>query len=550
MMKKYVIGIDFGTLSGRCVLVDADSGKEIAESVLNYSHGVMDEYLPNGEKLPPNYALQHPGDYLDVLRTTVPDVISKANICSGDVAGIGIDFTACTMLPVDENGTPLCMKKEYENNKHSYVKLWKHHAAQAAADEISCLAETRGEHWLPIYGGRISCEWALPKILEILREAPDVYADTYRFTEAADWLSLMLTGEETHSAVFAGYKWLWNAEKGYPSNNYMITLDKGLDGIVGSKLSTRILGMDKIAGYINQKGAALTGLKIGTPVALPMIDAHAAMPALNITGDGDLMLIIGTSACHILNSKGAKNVAGICGYVKDGVIPGLYTYEAGQSGVGDIFDWFVKNCVPEHYMKEAEAKKINIHKLLREKAGELDAGESGLIALDWWNGNRSILVNAKLTGMILGMTLRTKPEEIYRALIEATAYGLRVIVEQYENSGIKINHICAAGGIAQKDEMMMQIYSDVLDREIRIAGSTQAGALGSAIYAAVAANIYPDVKSAAEKLSKPDIKIYKPIQQNVVAYETLYQEYRKLHDYFGKDNKVMERIGKTRSERQ
>ncbi len=541
-MPKYVIGIDYGTLSGRCVLVDVNSGEEVAESVLNYAHAVMDETLPSGEKLPSSFALQHPEDYLDVLRTTVPDVLKKASITADDVVGLGIDFTACTVLPMDENGTPLCMKDEYKDNKHSYVKLWKHHAAQPEADEINELAAKRGEAWLHIYGGKISCEWALPKILETLRKAPDVYENTYRFIEAADWLSLMLTGEETYSAVFAGYKGLWNAETGYPSNDFMTALDSRLDGIVGTKLSENVLGMDKIAGHVDERGAELTGLNIGTPVALPMIDAHAAMPALNITDDGDLMLIVGTSACHILNSKDIKNVEGICGYVKDGVIPGLYTYEAGQAGVGDIFDWFVKNCVPVSYIQEANEKGISIHKLLREKASKLDVGESGLLALDWWNGNRSVLVNSNLTGMILGMTLQTKPEEIYRALIEATAYGLKVIVDQYENSGIKINNICAAGGIAQKDEMMMQIYADVLDRQIRIAGSTQAGALGSAIYASVAAGVYTDVKAAAAKLSKSDIKIYKPITENVKAYKNLYREYKILHDYFGKENKVMENL--------
>lgn len=541
-MKKYVIGIDYGTLSGRCVLVDVKSGDEVAESVLNYPHAVMDERLPNGERLPSSYALQHPEDYLDVLKTTIPDVLKKANITADDVVGLGIDFTACTILPMDMNGTPLCMKDEYKDERHAYVKLWKHHAAQGEADEINELATKRGEKWLSIYGGKVSCEWALPKILQVLREAPEIYDDTYRFIEAADWLSLILTGEETHSAVFAGYKGLWNAETGYPSNDFMVALDSRLDGIVGTKLSTNVLGMDKTAGKIDARGAQLTGLKVGTPVALPMIDAHAAMPALNITGDGDLMLILGTSACHILNSKDAKTVEGICGYVKDGVIPGLYTYEAGQAGVGDIFDWFVKNCVPASYTEEAKEKGISIHKLLREKANKLSVGESGLLALDWWNGNRSVLVNSNLTGMLLGMTLGTKPEEIYRALIEATAYGLKVIVEQYENSGISIKSICAAGGIAQKDEMMMQIYADVLGREIRIAGSTQAGALGSAIYAAVASGIYADVKMAAQKLSKNDVKLYKPIKENVKNYRILYKEYKILHDYFGKENLVMEKL--------
>ena len=542
-MKQYVIGIDYGTLSGRTVLVNTETGEGVAEATHSYAHGVMDETLPCGKKLPANYALQHPNDYLEVLRTTVPTVLKQANVNADDVVGIGIDFTACTVLPIDQAGTPLCMKEEYENEPHAYVKLWKHHAAQPEADVITALAEKRGEPWLPIYGGKISSEWVLPKLLQVLREAPEVYENTDRFIEAADWLSLMLTDTETHSAAFAGYKGLWNAETGYPNDAFMTALDERLHGVVGTKLSEKVLGMDQIAGRLSVRGASLTGLPVGIPVALPMIDAHAAMPALNITGDGDLMMIVGTSTCHILNSTQGKNVEGICGYVKDGVIPGFYTYEAGQAAVGDSFDWFVKNCVPASYTEEAKEKGINLHKLLREKASKLKVGESRLLALDWLNGNRSILVNAHLTGLILGLTLQTKPEEIYRALIEATAYGTRVIVEQYEQNGIEIKSICAAGGIAQKDEMMMQIYADVLNREIRIAGSTQAGALGSAIYASVAAGIYPDVKSAAERLAKPDLKVYKPNEENRNAYSKLYAEYKKLHDYFGMGgNDVMLKI--------
>lgn len=543
-MKKYVIGIDYGTLAARCILVDAENGKEISESVMNYPHGVIDEKLPCGEKLPPNYALQNPKDYIDVLSFTVRDTLKKAGVSAEDVVGIGVDFTACTLLPIDENGNPLCMKKEYENEKHAYVKLWKHHAAQDEADAITTLAQKRGEAWLSNYGGRISSEWMLPKILEVLRECPDIYEKTYRFTEAADWLSLMLTGKETHSAVFAGYKGLWSAKYGYPSNEFLKGLDSRLDGIVGSKISTEVLTMDKNAGYLNARGASITGLKEGTPVALPMIDAHAAMPALNIVDKGDLMLIIGTSSCHILNAGEEKEVDGICGFVKDGVIPGLCTYEAGQAGVGDIFDWFVKNSIPQQYADEAKEKGIGLHKLLREKAKAQKPGESGLIALDWWNGNRSILGDSNLSGMLVGMTLQTKPEDIYRALIEATAYGLRIIVNQYEKCEIEIKNIVAAGGIAQKDEMLMQIYSDVLNREISVAGTSQAGALGSAIYAAVASGVYKSVKDAAAKLSKPHAKVYKPNPENAKIYDTLYSEYKTLHDYFGKENSVMKKLQK------
>ncbi len=542
-MKSYTIGIDFGTLSGRCVLVDTDDGREVAESVYEYPHAVMDESLPEGRKLPPQYALQHPDDYLEVLRHTVRDTLKKAKIPPEQVKGIGVDFTACTLLPVDQNGMPLCLMEAYRNEPHAYVKLWKHHAAQGEADEINKLAKERKEPWLDIYGGKISSEWVLPKVLQVLREAPEIYNAAARFIEAGDWISWMLTGEETHSAPFAGYKALWNAESGYPSDDFMTALDSRLHGFVGTKLSDKVKGIGEIAGSLDDRGAELTGLLAGTPVAMPMIDAHAAMPALHITGDGELMMIVGTSTCHIVNGSAGKNTEGICGYVKDGVIPGLYTYEAGQAAVGDIFDWFVKNDLPASYEREAGEKKIGLHALLREKASRLRPGESGLLALDWLNGNRSVLDDSELTGMVLGLTLRTKPEEIYRAWIEATAYGTRMITDCLEESGVEITHITAAGGIARKDEMMMQIYADVTGKTIRIAGSSQAGALGSAIYAAVAAGIYPSVERAADAMSVPAIKTYAPDEENHRIYNALYEEYKTLHDYFGRgENDVMKRL--------
>ncbi|MBQ8351577.1 MAG: ribulokinase [Clostridia bacterium] len=535
-MKNYVIGIDFGTLSGRAVLVEAATGKTLAEATHSYAHGVMDETLPSGRALPPDYALQHPSDYLDVLRVTVPAVLEQAGVAGEEVAGLGIDFTACTVMPVDAQGEPLCLDPAMADEPHAYVKLWKHHAAQGQADEINALAEARGEAWLSIYGGKISSEWMLPKLLQILREAPAVYEKIDRFTEAGDWLSRCLTGKETHSAPFAGYKALWNAENGYPSNDFMKALDSRLNGVVGSTIFPHVCGMGESAGFLNEQGAALTGLPVGTPLSLPMIDAHAAMPALGLVGEGDMMLIMGTSSCHILNAKTGKCVPGICGYVKDGVVPGCYTYEAGQAAVGDIFDWFVKNCLPAAYEREAEAQGIGLHKLLREKAKGLRPGESGLVALDWWNGNRSVLVDASLSGMLVGLTLRTRPEEIYRALIEATAFGTRMIVEQYEACGLPIGAVCAAGGIAQKDEMMMQIYADVLGRDVRVAGSSQAGALGSAIYAAVAGGIYPDLGAASAHMAQPDRCVYHPQADHVAAYDRLYATYQTLHDYFGREN--------------
>ncbi len=538
-MKTYTIGIDFGTLSGRCVLVDCENGRELAEAVCQYPHGVMDECLPGGKKLPPLYALQHPEDYLQVVRQTVPSVLQQTGILPEQVAGIGIDFTACTILPVNKEGVPLCMLEQYADAPHAYVKLWKHHGAQAEADELNDLASRRCEPWLKAYGGRVSSEWALPKILQILREAPEIYQATARFMEAADWLVSKLVGREVHSLPFAGYKGLYH-NGAYPSNDFMAALDKGLDGIVGTKLSQNISDFTGPAGTLSKEGAALTGLPEGTVVAMPQIDAHAAMPALQITGAGELMLIMGTSSCHIVNGTVAKDVKGICGYVQGGVIPGLATYEAGQAAVGDIFDWFVKNCVPAHYKEEADRRGVNLHTLLTEKAEAQTVGQTGLIALDWFNGNRSVLDDSQLSGMLLGLTLGTKPEDIYRALLEATAFGTKMILNALS---FPVTAIKVAGGIANKNALLMQIYADVLDRKIGVCQSTQAGALGSAIYAAAAAGVYPDLQAAAKAMGTPVAKYYVPNAENHKAYQKLYEEYVTLHDYFGRGgNAVMKRL--------
>ena len=548
MSKKYSIGVDYGSLSGRAVLVDVQTGEELAVSVLPYPHAVMDEYLPDGKtKLATDWALQHPQDYLDVLATTIPDVLKKANVSADDVIGVGIDFTACTVLPTLADGTPLCFLDEYKSNPHAYVKLWKHHAAQDEANKLNKIAEERGEDFLARYGGKISSEWLVPKIWQIVDEDPDLYNKMDRFIEATDWIVWQLTGNETRNSCTAGYKALWHKQKGYPSNDFYKALDPRIENMVDEKLSRDITPLGDKAGEITEKAAKLTGLKVGTAVAVGNVDAHVALPAVGITEPGKMLMIIGTSTCDILLGEKECIVPGMCGVVEDGVIAGFMGYEAGQSCVGDHFDWFVKNCVPQGYMQEAENEGKNIHKYLREKASALKVGESGLVALDWWNGNRSVLVDVDLTGVMVGMTLLTKPEEMYRALIEATAYGKRMIIETFKENGVPITELYAAGGIAQKDEMMMQIYADVTNMELRISASAQTPALGSAMFGAVAAGKenggYDSIVDAAKVMGKVMDKVYKPIPENVAVYDKLYQEYKILHDYFGRgENDVLKRL--------
>lgn len=539
------MGIDFGTLSGRAVIVDIDTGCEVATSVSEYAHGVMDERFVDGTALPADFALQHPKDYLDTLCFVIKDSLSKAKIDPRDIVGVGVDFTASTILPVTEDGTPLCFLPEFESEPHAYVKLWKHHAAQAEADEINRLARELDPNRLSRYGGVISCEWLFPKVLEVLRRAPQVYERTARFIEAGDWIVWMLTGRENHSLCTTGFKAMWSREDGYPSNEFLTRLDPRLSGIIGDKISTEVTPLSEKAGVVTEAIAAATGLAAGTPVVPAFIDAHAALPALGVTRPGELLMIIGTSTCHILLGDRESYVPGISGSTKDGIVDRLYAYEAGQACVGDSFDWFVRNCVPHSYRAEAEALGINIHKFLREKAKTLAPGSGGVLALDWWNGNRTPYVNGTLSGCLVGLTVTTRPEQIYRALIEATAYGTRRIIEIYEQNGIKIDRLYAAGGIAERDEMLMQIYADVTGREIRLSGTSQACAYGSAVLGAVGDRGYADLPSAAEKMKKLDARIYRPNAENVEAYNSLYADYVTLSAYFAeRESGIMERLKK------
>ena len=546
-MPKYTIGIDYGTLSGRAVLVDVATGEELAASVYEYPHAVMDTALPTGEKLGQDWALQHPQDYLEVLYHTIPAVLRQSGAAPADVVGVGTDFTACTILPVKADGTPLCFLDAYKHSPHAFVKLWKHHAAQSHANRLNAVAQKRREPWLANYGGKISSEWALPKLWQVLEEAPEIYDAMDKWIEAADWIIWQLTDAETRNSCTAGYKAMYNKNTGYPSKDFFAALDPRLANVVQEKLGTSILPLGSRAGGISAAMPAKTGLVPGTAVAVGNVDAHVCVPAVGIDGPAKMLAIMGTSTCHIMMGEEEKQVPGMCGVVADGVMPGYYGYEAGQSCVGDHFAWFIDNCLPQGYYQKAQQQNMGIHQYLRQKAGDQKPGESGLLALDWWNGNRSVLVDVDLTGLVLGMTLQTKPEELYRALIEATAYGTRMIVENYRANGVPVREFYASGGISQKDPMTMQIYADVLGMPIKIAGSGQGPALGSAIFAAVAAGKaaggYNDVFEAARTMGKIKNLVYRPNAENTEAYNKLYAEYTILHDYFGRgENDVMKRL--------
>ena len=551
-MSKYAIGVDYGTLSGRALLVDIETGAELATSVYDYPHAVMDTVLPSGKKLKADWALQHPKDYIDVLAVTIPAVLKDSGVDAKDVVGVGVDFTACTLLPTLKDGTPLCFIEKYADEPHAYVKLWKHHAAQEYATRLNDIAVARNEEFLKYCGGKVSSEWAVPKVWQVLAEAPELYKAADRFIEAADWIVWQLTGSETRNACCAGYKALWNKNDGYPSDDFFKALDPALEHVIDDKFGREVMPLGAKAGEITEAAASLTGLCPGTAVAVGVIDAHIFVPAVGITRAGEMLAIMGTSTCHMMLGSEEHFVDGICGVVADGIMPGYYGYEAGQGCVGDHFQWFIENCLPKDYYDAAKAEGVNIHKYLRKKCESKKPGESGLVALDWWNGNRSVLVDADLTGLMLGMTLQTKPEDIYRALIEATAYGTRMIIETFNDYGVPVTAFYAAGGISQKDPMMMQIYADVIKMPIKIAGSEQGGALGSSIFGAVAAGTskggYDDVFAAAKAMGKVKDTVYYPNAENSAVYDKLFAEYKILHDYFGRGtNGVMKRLKKIKA---
>jgi L-ribulokinase len=540
-VSRYAIGVDFGTESGRAVLVDVADGRELAAAVHRYANGVIDKRLPAPDDdvtLEPDWALQDPADYIATFQTAIPEILKVSGVYAADVIGIGIDFTACTMLPTTADGTPLCSLDAFRRQPHAWVKLWKHHAAQPEADRINALAEARGESWLPRYGGRISSEWFFAKALQILDEAPAIYAAADRLIEAADWVVWQLTGIETRNSCTAGYKAIWSKRDGFPSDDYFADLDPRFARVIDDKMSRRILSIGTRAGGLTERAATWTGLRPGTPVAVANVDAHVAVPAATVTEPGTLVAIMGTSICHIVLSERAAEVEGICGVVEDGVVPGLYGFEAGQSAVGDIFAWFLENGVPPAYHERARAQNITVHDVLEADAARLEPGETGLLALDWWNGNRSVLVDVDLSGLLVGASLATRADHIYRALIEATAFGTRVIIDSFASRGVPVERLIATGGLPDRNKLLMQIYADVTNRELRVAASRQAGALGSAMFGAVAAGEaaggYATIVEASRRMARLSAEVYRPHPDRQTVYGELYHEYLRLHDLFGR----------------
>jgi L-ribulokinase len=540
--RDCVIGIDFGTLSGRAVVVRATDGAELGSAVHVYPHGVIDTVLPaTGAPLGPQWALQDPEDYLEVLREAVPAALRAAGVEPGDVAGIATDFTASTPMPVLADGTPLCRLPELAGRPHAYPKLWRHHAAQPQADRITALAAERGEPWLARYGGRISSEWEFAKALQVLEEDPELYARIERWVEAADWIVWQLCGRETRNTCTAGYKAIFQ-DGAYPPEDYLRALDERFADFAATRLAGELSALGSRAGGLTAQAAAWTGLPEGIAVAVGNVDAHVTAPAAQAVEPGQMLAVMGTSTCHVMNADRLVEVPGMCGVVDGGIVPGLWGYEAGQSGVGDIFGWFAEHFVPPRYHEQARARGLDVHGLLSELAGEQEVGAHGLLALDWESGNRSVLVDHELSGLILGLTLATRPEDVYRALVEATAFGTRTILATFAEAGLPVQELFVAGGLL-KNPVVMQIYADVTRMPLHLIGSDQGPALGSAMHAAVAAGLHADIHAAAAAMGTVHRDAYVPDAGRADAYDVLYEHYLRLHDHFGRGgDDVMHRL--------
>lgn len=544
----FTVGIDYGTESGRAVVVRVRDGQEVGAAIVPYPDGVLDERLPSGARLGPDWALQNPRDYLLVVEKAVPKALKLAGVRGDRVIGLGTDFTASSPMPTLRDGTPLCSIKAFRNNPHAWVKLWKHHAAQPEANRITEIGTARNEPIIRTYGGRYSSEWFFSKLLQILNESPQTYAAFDRFIEAADWIVWQLTGEERRGACTASYKAMWVKGVGFPSKDFFKALHPQFENVIAEKMGEDFYPLGARAGGLTPYWAKKTGLAPGTPVSIGNVDAHVSVPAVTVTRPGSLVMIMGTSICHILLGEDKREVEGMCGTVEDGVVPGLWGYEAGQSAVGDIFAWYFEHGVPEAVAREARRNKCSIPDHLEKRAAALKPGESGLLVLDWWNGNRSILVDADLTGLLIGMRLNTKPEEIFRALIEATAFGTRQIVEAFESKGIAVNELVSCGGLPEKNKLLMQIYADVTGREIKVARQPlTCPALGSAMHGAVAAGRarggYDSIFEAAKNMAGLQRTVYRPDARRHEIYTRLFREYQTLHDYFGRGgNDVMKRL--------
>lgn len=540
----YSIGIDFGTESGRVLLLDLATGQEVAKSVIPYAHGVIDLVLPGSDReLPPDWALQDPMDYIDVISLGIADVLHAEGVRAKEIIGLGVDFTSCTVLPVMGDGTPLCFMAEWRDHPHAWPKLWKHHAAQSIANRLTDRAEEMKESFLTRYGGKISSEWYFPKLLQIFEEDREVYEASYAFIEAADWIVWHMTGQENRNSCTAGFKAMWSENDGIPSNAFFESVNSNFKQPM-EKLGNTFLPLGSLAGMLRKELAEGLGLPSNISVAVGNIDAHVSVPGAGVSRPGTLVMVIGTSICHLIATDVEVRLPGITGVVQNGVLPGYYGYEAGQAAAGDMLGWFVSKCISADYLLAAEKLGISSYEYLEGLAKQLIPGQSGIIALDWWNGNRSTIGDSDLSGFIMGVTLGTKPEEIYRALLESIVFGTRTIIANFINHDVTIDNLVACGGLPIRSPLLMQLYADICKLPVTVPRSSEVAARGAALFGAVAAGAqrggFDSIEEASDKLKPETQVIYEPNDTVAGTYDRLYRVYEELYGLFGRDRQHLQ----------
>lgn len=528
MKKDYSIGLDFGTLSVRALVVNVQNGNIVGESVFEYPHGVMTESLPDGTMLPPRFALAHPQDYLDALYTVIPDALRKSGISGSEICGIGLDTTSPTAIPLDESRAPLAFTPDFASHPHAYIKLWKHHGSAGHWAKLLDSAKGTSE-WIEYYGGSINCEFIIPKALETQDCDPLVWDNCSVFCEVGDWLCHELTQTPFGSSMMASCNALY-FHGNYPSDSLFseIAPDKMP---VSEKLIIPTLSVGIAAGVLCSEAAARLGLPAGIPVAPCMIDSHASVIGCGASEIGDLVAVLGTSACYMLNGKTEAPVLGSCCVAWEANVPGSFGYESGQTCFGDGLNWVINTTAPHEYFQEAERRGLGLHELFQDKCASFTPGSSGLLVLDWWNGVRSPLKRPELSAVIAGLTLQTRPEDIYHAAMESLCFGAKRIVDSYLKAGQQVRKVYAAGGIAKKSPILMQMLADVLNLEVYICESSQTGALGSAISGAAAAG-KGNLLSLMEVMSAKACASFRPDLENSVKYSELYKRYLQLSRVF------------------
>lgn len=530
-MAEFTLGLDFGTLSLRTILLNLESGEIEAESVKSYPHAVMDRYLPDGKTpLPSNWALQFPQDYLTTMEDTICEIKAMSNVNVNNIVGMAIDFTSCTVLPTTLKGTPLCDLDQFKDHPHAYAKLWKHHGAQKEAHQIETSLKNLANEKKIKNPDSVSSEMLLPKLLEIFHDDKIVFNATDVFIEAADWLTWILTGNRKRSINMAIYKAMWTPAEGYLKAEFLHQIEPGFEDAL-NKFAGEISSLDSGIGCLLPEWADRLGLNRNLVVGTSVIDSHAGLIGSGVCNAGEASMVLGTSSVVLQLSEFPYSDHGVVGSVKGGVFPEYYLLEDGLPAVGDMFSWFINNLFPFDYHHYSLEKNISPYDFLVHKAFEKKPGESGLIALDWWNGDKTPYVNSDLSGLIIGFTLHTKAEDVYRALIESCAFGTRQILDEYRNAGTAVNEIVVSGGIAEKSPQLLQLFADVLKINIKRSSIKQTAAFGSAILASVCAKKGKTEKNIRSEVNKYATKydcIYKPDHQNSAIYDELYGIYRDL----------------------